>query len=283
MSGVVPGRSNKFNVIEGIYPQVADTKAGWLSKPYVIPIANVFLIEKDTGKVKLSNGIHSYQQLPYLIDAGITDTQRLLLDNYNQANGVLVLDHEGRINEGFLPRLFRGTIKTVSTYTEMIQRGEDPVDGELFKNGAVIVIDASDDPSGMVQGGGGAYYAWYDEDGDGDLPPGWHKVSEFKEPDVSLVNYFKFRGDNSQSIGDIYDDVDITGEAADKYLKFSYAEHAKLASVEFGADVTDYDNVQAAGAVMYNHAIISKELNAAGLEELLLRNIAPVDPEEPPV
>jgi len=282
MSGVVPGRANKFNVVEGIYPQVSDTKAGWLSKPYVIPIANVFLIEKDTGKVKLSNGIHAYQELPYLIDANITDSQRLLLENYNQANGVLVLDHEGRINEGFLPRLFRGAIKTVSTYAEMVQRGEDPTDGEVFKNGAVIVIDASGDPSGLVQEGG-AYYAWYDPDGEGDLSPGWHKVSEFKEPDVSLVNYFKYRGEGSQSIGAIFDDVDTTGEAPDKYLKFSYAEHSKLASVEFGADVTDYDNVQAAGAIMYNHAIISKELNAAGLEELLLRNIEQIPPEEVPV
>lgn len=282
MSGVVPGRANKFNVVEGIYPQVSDTKAGWLSKPYVIPIANVFLIEKDTGKVKLSNGIHAYQELPYLIDASITDSQRLLLENYNQANGVLVLDHEGRIDEGFLPRVFRGAIKTVSTYAEMVQRGEDPEDGEVFKNGAVIVIDATDDPSGIVQEGG-AYYAWYDPDGEGDLVAGWHKVSEFKEPDVSLVNYFKYRGEGSQSIGAIFDDVDTTGEAPDKYLKFSYAEHAKLASVEFGADVTDYDNVQAAGAIMYNHAIISKELNAAGLEELLLRNIEQVTPEEPPV
>lgn len=271
MADVNPGRSKKLNIVDGIFPQISDTKAGWLSKNFIIPIANIILIETDTGKAKLSDGLSTYANLKYWIDASLTDAQKYILDNVNLPNGAVVLDNSGAIPEALLPRLFRGTIKTVDTYNEMIIRGNDPETGEIFKNGAVIVIDATGDPSGTVTSGG-AYYAWYDPDGAGEKEPGWNKVSEFQEPEVTLVDYFKFRGIDSQTIGRIDDDVDITGTASDKYLKFSYANHSKLLGIEANADVTDYENVQAAGAIMYDHAVLSKPLNAATLEELLLRS-----------
>ena len=152
-------------------------------------------------------------------------------------------------------------------YKELIDSGNDPVTGNDFKLHAVICIDATADPSGKITKGG-AWYAWYDPDGDGELPSGWQITAIFEEPTLSLTSYFKFTGPNANTLGSISDDTDETGKASDKYKKFSYADSTKLASIEEGADVTDTANVEAAGALMYSHTIVGRNITAARLEEI---------------
>lgn len=265
-----PGNLGKYNLFDGIIPQLCFSKEEWNALP-AVTMPNVILIEKETGKIKYSDGVNRYPDLKYAIEHSLTDEQLKLLQDINKPDGLVKLTTGGLLPDHVFPERYRRIIKTVMTYQEMVDSGNDAITGDDFKLHAVICIDATGDPSGKITKGG-AWYAWYDPDGAGDLPSGWQITGIFEEPTLSLTNYFKFTGTAANTIGDIIDDVDESGKSPDKFKKFSFAEHAKLATIEEGADVTDAANVEAAGAVMYTHTLIGRNITAERLEELFGTN-----------
>ena len=266
-----PGNLGKYNLFDSIVPQLSFTKEVWDALP-AVTMPNVLLIESDTGRIKLSDGEHRYPDIPYAIGHSLSDEEYQLFKDINKADGLVKLTNAGLLPDHVFPERYRRTIKTVMTYQEMVNSGNDPATGEDFKLHAVICIDATGDPSGKITQGG-AWYAWYDDpDGEGEKPSGWQITGIFEEPTLSLTHYFKVSGTDANTIGDISDDVDDTGKAPDKFKKFSYADSAKLASIEEGADVTDTQNVEAAGAIMYSHTIIGRTITAERLEEIFGSN-----------
>jgi hypothetical protein len=240
--------------------QFIKTKEEWLSLDVVIQPADIFLLERSEEdgsiRIKVSDGIHKYADLPYIVNHVLTDELYALLVNNNRANGVLVLNEQTKIPESFLPTIYTGRVKVANTYSEMISRGEDINTGYKFKQGPVIVLDATDDPSGTIQNGG-AYYVWV-EDLD---TPQWIKISEFQEPEVSLEEYFKYRGNNRLTIGSIEDDVYNTNtDPRFQYKKFSYADAEKLYSI-----VNDNSTIN----VQYTHAIFCTEIDMAKYSQIL--------------
>lgn len=250
---------DKLDMVKTPTVQFVKTAAEWLSLDVVIQPADILLLEREEDgslKAKVSDGIHKYVDLPYLVDNTLNDALYSLLVNNNQANGVLVLNDQGKIPETYLPTIYTGKVKVVDTYNDMIISGEDVVTGYKFKQGPVIVLDATDDPDGSVQSGG-AYYVWVEDI----ATPAWIKISEFHEPDISLEEYFKYSGENSLTLGAISDDIDDpTIEPHLKYKKFSYADANKLnLVVEESSTVT----------VRYTHAIFGTEINMAKLDQIL--------------
>lgn len=261
-----PGSSDQYNLFDSIVPSLCFTNAEWLTMP-IVTLANVLLIERDTGKMKISDGTHYYLDLEYYINRTLTDTELDLIQGINKPNGLAGLTDAGLLPDSIIPDKFKRTMLIIGTYLELIIAGDDPITGADFRLHSVLVIDATGDPSGRVKKGG-AQYAWYDPDGPGDRPSGWQITSVIEEPMMSLANYFKLIGDNANTIGDIADDVDVSKKDPAKFKKFSFADADHLGTIERGSDVTDSDNVEAAGAVMYTHVVIGKQVNAARLEAI---------------
>lgn len=241
----------------GLYPQMADTAARWAEKNPLIPVPNLLLIEyqpeTQTRKIKLTDGVRPYNELPYLLGGELSEEFLSFLSLHNQPGGVVILNEDGIIDISLLPKRLYGSLSIVGTYADLLTRSDDPESGELFRSGPVIVQDATDDPSGLVQSGG-AYYTYIETDG-------WVKVAEFKEPEISLVDYFKYQGANQQTLGSISDDIDTSDDvnATDKYSKVSNFLLRKLE--QLAVTSTDGD------LVLYSHAIIVEQLDAASLSE----------------
>ncbi len=250
---------DKLDMVKVPTAQFVKTEAEWLSLDVVIQPADIFLLEREEDgslRAKVSDGVHMYAELPYLVDNVLNDELYSLLVNRNQANGVLVLNDQVKIPETYLPTIYTGRVKVVDTYNDMIISGEAADIGYKFKQGPVIVLDATGDPDGSVQSGGG-YYVWVEDI----ATPTWIKISEFHEPEVTLEEYFKYNGDNSLTIGVIDDDIDDPAiEPHLKYKKFSYADAAKLNVV-----VEESSTV----AVRYTHAIFCSEINMAKFDQIL--------------
>lgn len=241
-------------------PQFIKTREEWLSLTEPVQPADIFLLERqsdDTIKIKVSDGERLYIELPYIVDYVVSGDHYGILENMNEAGGVLVLNSEARIEEKYLPIIYTGRLKVANSYAEMVTKGEDEDTGYKFKQGPVMVINATDDPDGSVQAGGG-YYVWV-EDLD---TPSWVKISEFKEPDSTLEEYFKFTGIEHHTIGVISDDVDDDQLTSDKkYRKFSYADYEVLYGLSTESD---------SNTVKYNHAVYCTALDMNKLAQLMV-------------
>lgn len=236
----------------GIYPQMADLKEKWQQKNPLIPVPNLLLIEYDpdtnTRKIKLTDGKSKYNELPYLLGGNLSEEFLTFLALHGQPGGVVVLGEDGIIDTSLLPKRLYGTLSIVSTYEDLIAGGEDPDTGDQFRSGPVIVKDATGDPSGSVQEGG-AYYSHIDG--------AWVKMAEFREPDISLEDYFKYNGDDKLTLGSIADDTDDSegSTSTDKYSKVS---NYLLRSLEA---------LTASDIVLYTHDIVVEQLDSVTLGE----------------
>lgn len=256
----IPGKHrDRVDMAKVPSPQFIKTLNEWLELDVVIQPADIFLLERQDDnslKAKVSDGINLYKDIPYLVDSVINTELYNLLYNHNNAGGVLVLNDQTKIPESFLPTIYTGRVKVVDTYNEMVSGGEDDETGHKFKQGPVIVLDATGDPSGSVQSGGG-YYVWVE---DTDIT-GWIKISEFHEPEVTLEEYFKYTGDSKLTIGVISDDVNDPEVASHlKYKKFSYADAERLNSLSQEGDTI---------SVKYTHVIYCTEIDMAKFNQIL--------------
>lgn len=263
--------ATKTNELPVLTRAVMDTAAGWQAADYVIP-AGVFTVDTTTGRVRLGNGTSLRSALP---DLNVTSEQRALLDKLFTDNGdgtftlkegvnipqaPIIADAEGKIRKEALPDFLFNTTKIVADIAERDALSTD------FHNSPVLVIDATGDTTVAA---GAALYFWYDPDGDGALPESWNKIAEYESLDidwsVELSDHFKYKGDNANTLDDILDGTN--------FVKMSTDERTKLSGIEALADVTDTENVRAAGAVMCTDKILGALVDAAGLQAMITAGI----------
>lgn len=80
----------------------ADTKENWENFPHPISPPGMWLYEKDTTRIKMSDGISMYTDLPYR--ESLTVTQKDTITKACMPGGVLVLGNDGRIGKQYLPQ-----------------------------------------------------------------------------------------------------------------------------------------------------------------------------------
>lgn len=222
--------------------------ADWQLKNPILPMA-VMSYESDTGIIKIGDGVTPYNSLAVAIDEVLTPFQKALLDNAGLANGVVVLDENGKVPLSALPEQLHGAVVYVQTITE-----RDALDA-FNRTGLVFVVDATADATVDV---GSAIYAWGANVSGG--PEAWVKIAEVESLDVSLVNFFD---KTVNTLDDIQDGVN--------FVRMSVAEQLKLAGIEENADVTDAENVRAAGAVMIGDKIL---LQGGNVDTIVAYNAA---------
>lgn len=177
-----------------------DTKANWEGFTQVLP-AGLYLMESDTGFVKLTDGEKAYTALPYLFNAktgamgdgtGFVFTQAYkdLLDKANTADGVAKLDETGKLPTSILPDglvgALTGVVHYVATYADL-----PAYTGDASVEGLYVVMDASGDSS-VTAGSAGYVYRKENEGATG--AAGWVKIFESESMDLdfsaTLANYF---------------------------------------------------------------------------------------------
>lgn len=179
----------------------SDTAANWAAQNLAAP-ADMWLLESDTGFLKVSKNNIAYNDLPYKVQECFTPAMKTLLDNANAANGVAKLDADGRLTLDQLPAgLADGITAGVIHYVSDIA-ARDALTGS-DRNGLVFVIDASADTTVTA---GSAVYIWRDDlvgDGTQQAPAGdWEKILEKESLDIDLTPYFN---KNTMTLDDITD------------------------------------------------------------------------------
>jgi hypothetical protein len=109
---------------EIVNPKLPTGMAGW---------------ESDTGKIKIGNGVSSWNTLSYAIESVILEEYITKLSNANLPNGVAVLTEDGILPLDILPPQSKEHV----TYVANIEsRDNIPIEN---RNGIVVVIDATGD------------------------------------------------------------------------------------------------------------------------------------------
>lgn len=231
----------EFKQIKAIIKLNSDSAANWLAANPIVP-DGVMVYESDTGKAKIGDGVKTYSALPYRIDQALSEAGKALLDNAGGAGGVAVLGADGKVPASQLPDVLRGTIVYNQTIAERDLTPTEDREGRLF-----MVVDASAD---ATVNAGAALYGWNPTllAGAGD----WFKIAEYESLDVDFNVFFN---KETNTIDVIKDGV--------THVRMTVEERAKLAGIEEGADVTDAENVAAAGAVMYTDTVLINGYNAA--------------------
>jgi hypothetical protein len=229
--------------------------ADWVSANPKLPMG-MLGHESDTKKVKMGDGVKTWNQLGYMLDQRILKQYTDLLDAANQANGVAVLNNDGIIPLEILPPEALTHIKFVAN---LEARDNLPL---IDRKCLVIVLDASGDivaiedamqhtfdnvystVEGEVNNGGaviidfGTMLGITPEDFEGTqkgditvkvsgavytwngttLDNGvWLKLSEFESMDIDFNIYFNTVLETLESIND-----------GTNYIKFTLLERNKL-------------------------------------------------------
>ena len=230
---VTPGSSSKLNTVRGVSAILVTTSAEETSLATKVLPANI-LVKKSDGKVYLTDGTATLDDIPVLIDQVLTVAEKTALSTafstgtyVAAADGVVVHDANGKIDDGSLNVVDNGkivesylsdyidpdthkvllsalpdTVRAGVTYVADIT-ARDALSDEQKKSLA-FVIDASDD-STVTQGA--AMYGWDETANSG--AGEWIKIAEVESLDIDVA-----------------------------------------------AIQCDYTNVQAAGAVMYDHPLL---------------------------
>ena len=170
--------------------------------------------ERDTGKIKIGDGLKPWKQLPYKIDQTLDED---MADTIMQAKEFFLrkgepgtcatLGADGKISRDQLPADLRATtvVRTIADMDKIPQT--DKYTG-LF----VFVLDASEDDT---VGSGGATYIWTDK---------WEKVSEAESMEVDQSDFLLKSKD---TLDDILAGIENS--------HFTKEDKAKLDSIEKNA------------------------------------------------
>jgi len=226
---ITPGSSSKLNTVRGVSALLVTTSSEEVSLATKVLPANI-LVKKSDGKVYLTDGTATLDDIPVLIDQVLTVAEKTALSTafstgtyVAAADGVVVHDANGKIDDGSLNVVDNGkivesylsdyidpdthkvllsalpdTVRAGVTYVADIDARDELSDEQ--KKSLAFVIDATDDPT-VTQGA--AMYGWDESSG------AWVKIAEVESLDIDVA-----------------------------------------------AIQCDYTNVQAAGAVMYDHPLL---------------------------
>lgn len=264
----------------------ADTAANWTTADPQL-LKDQLCLERDTGKMKIGDGTKKWSELSYVPFSELTAAQITMLVKKNTAEGVAVLGADGKLSIDLLPDDLTQsvTIPAAFKWVQDITERDALTDEE--KKSVIFVWDASADPTVVT---GSAQYIWRITSGEGVVPVegSWVKVGEQKSMDVDTSVFFHKTNDTSDAITQGTTNLFMTTQErtnlADAFLKgtdtadsitdgttkvvMTAVERTKLTGIEEGADVTDAENVAAAGAIMYTDTIIINGPNATQIAAL---------------
>lgn len=264
----------------------ADTAANWTTADPQL-LKDQLCLERDTGKMKIGDGTKKWSELSYVPFSELTAAQITMLVKKNTAEGVAVLGADGKLSIDLLPDDLTQsvTIPAAFKWVQDITERDALTDEE--KKSVIFVWDASADPTVVT---GSAQYIWRITSGEGVVPVegSWVKVGEQESMDVDTSVFFHKTNDTSDAITQGTTNLFMTTQErtnlADAFLKgtdtadsitdgttkvvMTAVERTKLTGIEEGADVTDAENVAAAGAIMYTDTIIINGPNATQIAAL---------------
>lgn len=264
----------------------ADTAANWTAADPQL-LKDQLCLERDTGKMKIGDGTKKWSELSYVPFSELTAAQITMLVKKNTAEGVAVLGADGKLSIDLLPDDLTQsvTIPAAFKWVQDITERDALTDEE--KKSVIFVWDASADPTVVT---GSAQYIWRITSGEGVVPVegSWVKVGEQESMDVDTSVFFHKTNDTSDAITQGTTNLFMTTQErtnlADAFLKgtdtadsitdgttkvvMTAVERTKLTGIEEGADVTDAENVAAAGAIMYTDTIIINGPNATQIAAL---------------
>lgn len=264
----------------------ADTAANWTAADPQL-LKDQLCLERDTGKMKIGDGTKKWSELSYVPFSELTAAQITMLVKKNTAEGVAVLGTDGKLSIDLLPDDLTQsvTIPAAFKWVQNITERDALTDEE--KKSVIFVWDASADPTVAT---GSAQYIWRITSGEGVEPAegSWVKVGEQESMDVDTSVFFHKTNDTSDAITQGTTNLFMTTQErtnlADAFLKgtdtadsitdgttkvvMTAVERTKLTGIEEGADVTDAENVAAAGAIMYTDTIIINGPTAAQIAAL---------------
>jgi hypothetical protein len=264
----------------------ADTAANWTTADPQL-LKDQLCLERDTGKMKIGDGTKKWSELSYVPFSELTAAQITMLVKKNTAEGVAVLGADGKLSIDLLPDDLTQsvTIPAAFKWVQNIEERNALTDEE--KKSVIFVWDASKDPTVTT---GSAQYIWRITSGEGVEPVegSWVKVGEQESMDVDTSVFFHKTNDTSDAITQGTTNLFMTTQErtnlADAFLKgtdtadsitdgttkvvMTAVERTKLTGIEEGADVTDAENVAAAGAIMYTDTIIINGPNATQIAAL---------------
>lgn len=264
----------------------ADTAANWTTADPQL-LKDQLCLERDTGKMKIGDGTKKWSELSYVPFSELTAAQITMLVKKNTAEGVAVLGADGKLSIDLLPDDLTQsvTIPAAFKWVQNIEERNALTDEE--KKSVIFVWDASEDPTVTT---GSAQYIWRITSGEGVEPVegSWVKVGEQESMDVDTSVFFHKTNDTSDAITQGTTNLFMTTQErtnlADAFLKgtdtadsitdgttkvvMTAVERTKLTGIEEGADVTDAENVAAAGAIMYTDTIIINGPNATQIAAL---------------
>lgn len=177
----------------------ASTAAEWTSNDPILP-ANMMAYASDTNVLKIGDGVHKWSELAVFYSQGMVDA-----------------------------------VQHVSFVADIAAR--DALTGTK-KNGLVVVLDASGDPTVVSTTKKQATYIWETD------TLAWVKLAEQESMDLDLTPYFNKNIDTADSIKDGVAKVVMTA-----------AERATVATLK-----TD--------AVCYSHTIVLQGVTAAQLKAM---------------
>ena len=264
----------------------ADTAANWTAADPQL-LKDQLCLERDTGKMKIGDGTKKWSELSYVPFSELTAAQITMLVKKNTAEGVAVLGTDGKLSIDLLPDDLTQsvTIPAAFKWVQNITERDALTDEE--KKSVIFVWDASADPTVAT---GSAQYIWRITSGEGVEPVegSWVKVGEQESMDVDTSVFIHKTNDTSDAITqgttNLFMPTQKRTNLADAFLKgtdtadsitdgttkvvMTAVERTKLTGIEEGADVTDAENVAAAGAIMYTDTIIINGPTAAQIAAL---------------
>ena len=264
----------------------ADTATNWTTADPQL-LKDQLCLERDTGKMKIGDGTKKWSELSYVPFSELTAAQITMLVKKNTAEGVAVLGTDGKLSIDLLPDDLTQSVTIPAAFKWVQDITERNALTDEEKKSVIFVWDASEDPTVTT---GSAQYIWRITSGEGVEPVegSWVKVGEQESMDVDTSVFFHKTNDTSDAITQGTTNLFMTTQErtnlADAFLKgtdtadsitdgttkvvMTAVERTKLTGIEEGADVTDAENVAAAGAIMYTDTIIINGPNATQIAAL---------------
>lgn len=237
---ITPGSSSKLNTVKGVSSMLFTTSSEETSLATKVLPAGI-LVKKSDGKVYLTDGTKTLAQIDPLVDQILTSVEKTALSTalstgtyVAAAGGVVVHGANGKIDDGSLNVVSSG--KIVESYLS------DYIDPTTHK----VLLTALPD----TVRAGVTYVA--------DITARDALSAEQKK---SLAFVIDASDDTTVTQGAAMYGWDATAESgAGAWVKIAEVESL---DIDVAAIRCDYTNVQAAGAVMYDHTVFLEAPTAA--------------------
>lgn len=237
---ITPGSSSKLNTVKGVSSMLFTTSSEETSLATKVLPAGI-LVKKSDGKVYLTDGTKTLANLDPLVDQILTSVEKTALSTalstgtyVAAAGGVVVHDANGKIDDGSLNVVSSG--KIVESYLS------DYIDPTTHK----VLLSALPD----TVRAGVTYVADIDA-----------RDALSAEQKKSLAFVIDASDDTTVTQGAAMYGWDASAESgAGAWVKIAEVESL---DIDVAAIRCDYTNVQAAGAVMYDHTVFLEAPTAA--------------------